>query len=148
MPSKIATLADAVKTSLNDGTFSQEFTAERKYIPAMKLEDLAEDGGVIVLVVPRSNDIENVTRVDRMKTVEITIGVQKKLTQTCDPGAESGNVELDAMLLLVEEIAAHFNGKYGDATWIRTSNDPIYDPEDLLERRTFASLVTVTFKLL
>jgi hypothetical protein len=149
MPAKIATLADAVKDALADATFSQEITVERRYIPALKLEDLEADAGVIVLVVPRSNEIENLSRSDRQKTVDISIGIQKRLTQAADPGNEAANEELDEMLLLVEEIAEHFApGAYGGAKWVRTRNDPIFDPEDLLNNRTFASLVTVTFKYL
>ncbi len=152
MPSKIALLADAVKTSLNTGTFSQTFTAERKYIPAKSLEELetaAATDAPVVIVVARSNEIENLSRVDRQKTVDIGIGVQKRLTQACDPGSEDGNAELDATLLFVEEIAAHFTpGEYGGALWVATKNDPIYDQEDLTNNRTFASMVIVTFKYL
>ncbi len=54
----LVAVADAVVASLNAGTFSQQFTAERKYVPAF---ELAEMQTLHVTVVPKSVSIRGNT---------------------------------------------------------------------------------------
>ncbi|MBI5864862.1 MAG: hypothetical protein HZB38_10205 [Planctomycetes bacterium] len=57
--STVIDIADAVVASLNAGTFSQTFEAERKYQPVFELPDMQT---LHVSVVPRSVSITTATR--------------------------------------------------------------------------------------
>jgi len=54
MSSAMINVASAVVAGLNDGEFSQELTAERKYQPAVELKDLKT---LHVTIVPKSQTI-------------------------------------------------------------------------------------------
>jgi hypothetical protein len=82
MSSQIAAVRDAVVSALNTaaatpGTFTQTFTAKAKYVP---LYDLAV-GGLAVSVVPRAYERENRSRASVMKTLDVDIGIQKRLAE-------------------------------------------------------------------
>jgi hypothetical protein len=149
MPSQIAALADAVKLALNTavpGTFSQAFTATRKYVPGIALKDMGTT--LFVTVSPKSVDVENLTRTRKQKTVEIDVGIQKRLTPACNPTAEAGNAEIDPLMQFVEEVVNFFNPArtpIASANFVRVSNDPAFTIEGLDQERTFTSLITVTF---
>lgn len=148
MPSQVATIAEAVKAALNaapDGTFSQAFEARRLYVPEDGLEALAE---LTVTVVPKANDRTPQTRAAVLKEIQVDVGVRKRLAQGTDPAAEDANAEIDALMLVVEEVAGHLDHldvPAANARWVATTNDPVYDMERL-RGGEFASLVTLSFK--
>ena len=75
MSSQIVDVAEAVKTSLNAGTFSQTFTAMRKWVPKVALAALDT---IAVTVVPKDYARENETRGETRRTIQIDIGIQKR----------------------------------------------------------------------
>lgn len=148
MSSKVAAVAEAVKTALNlapDGTFSQTFTAVRKYLPAADLQDLKDWQ---VTVVARSGEYSKLSRSANQRDVQIDVGLQKKIATTTNPATAGGNPELDAFLQFAEEVADFFKpGAYGPGLWLGTKHEPLVDPDHLLTQRVFTSLITLTFKV-
>jgi len=135
----IADIAEAVVVALNGHTFSQPFTAARAYRPVFDLKDLTD---LHVTVVPKGMELTTAGRGLAQSDLEIDIGVQKKL-------ASGDNAEIDALVGLVQEIAefVRATGRFGDATWVKTENTPIYSQEHLGELRQFTSVLTLTLRL-
>ena len=136
----IADIAGAVVTALNGHTFSQPFTAARAYLPVFDLKDMKD---LHVTVVPRGVEMTTAGRGLAASDIQIDVAVQKKLS-----GAD--NAEIDALMGLVQEIAEFIRstGRFGDASWVRTENVPIYSPEHLGELRQFTSVLTLTLKVM
>ncbi len=136
----IADIAEAVVTALNGHTFSQPFTAARAYRPVFDLKDMTD---LHVTVVPKGVELTTAGRGLAQSDVQIDIGVQKKL-------AVGDNAEIDALMPLVQEIAEFIRatGRFGDATWVKTENTPIYSQEHLAELRQFTSVLTLTLRVM
>ena len=136
----IADIAGAVVTALNGHTFSQSFTAARAYLPVFDLKDMKD---LHVTVVPRGVEMSTAGRGLAASDVQVDVAVQKKLS-----GAD--NAEIDALMGLVQEIAEFIRstGRFGDGSWVRTENVPIYSPEHLGELRQFTSVLTLTLKVM
>ena len=136
----IADIAGAVVTALNGHTFSQPFTAARAYLPVFDLKDMKD---LHVTIVPRDNEMSTAGRAIAQSDVQVDVAVQKKLT-TADA------TEIDALMGLVQEIAEFIRstGRFGDGSWVRTENVPIYSPEHLGELRQFTSVLTLTLKVM
>jgi len=136
----VTDIADAVTSELNGETFSQAFTAERKVLPEFDLADLAE---LQVTVVPKGVEISRADRAHGQYDVQVDIGVQKKIGSDVD-------AEVTDLLGLVDEIADFLCRRTLAsapwAVWLRTSNEPIYAPEHLAEKRLFTSVLTVTYR--
>jgi|GEM_PF-1420688 len=135
-------VAAAVVTALNAATFSQEFTALRRYGPRFNVEDSTD---VEVLVIPRSDsDGDGTVGLDTRKIV-IHVGVFKRLANSVD--AETA--EMDDMTSLCREIYEAFYqkriGASSEIVNVDVDNDPPYSVEDLVERRVFLSVVELTF---
>ena len=94
-------------------------------------------------VVPRGVAISALGRGRNQYDYQVDVAVQKKLAEE-----EAG--EIDPLMSLVEEVADHFRLKrlaaYPNAAWVRTANEPVYDPEHLNELRQFTSVLTFTFR--
>ena len=136
--STIAAIADAVVTALNGHSFSQPFTAARAYLPVYDLKDMAD---LHVTVVPKGMEMSTAGRGLAQSDVQIDIAVQKRV----DP---EDNAEIDTLMGLVQEVAEFIRatGRFGDASWVKTDNSPIYSPEHLGELRQFTSVLTVTLR--
>lgn len=141
--STIIDIAEAVATELNaaeSGTFSQAFTAQRKVIPAYKLEEL---DGLKVSVVPKAIEITAATRIGGQHDFAMDIGIQKRVGRDVD-------ADVQTLIVLVDEIAEYLRKRSLSgapwATWLRCVNDPIYVPEHLTEDRTFTSVLTLTYR--
>jgi len=141
--SLVTDIADAVATELGaapPGTFSETFTVERCVLPEFDLEDLS---ALKVTVVPKSVEITGSTRATSQYDIAIDIGVQKKLANDLD-------VEVAALGTLVDEMADYLRSRTLEqapfAVWIGISNDPVYAPEHLGQRRVFTSVLTVTYR--
>jgi len=141
--STIIDIAEAVAAELNTaglGTFSQDFTAQRKVIPAFKLEELE---GLKVSIVPKAIEITAATRIGGQHDLSVDIGIQKRVGRDVD-------ADVQALIVLVDEIAEYLRKRSLAgapwATWVRCANDPIYVPEHLTEQRTFTSVLTLTYR--
>jgi len=136
----VVNIADAVVTALNAGSFSSGFAAERQYVPRFDLKEMRD---LHVTVVPRSLVSENASRTLVKDDIEIDVAVQKKLTG--DITAEG-----DALMQLVEEIAAHLRQTplvgLTNVLLVRVANDPIYAPEHWDELRQFTSVLRLTYR--
>jgi len=133
-------IADAVAAELAGGSFSEEFTPERRVLPDFELADLA---GLRMTIVPKGVEIAGASRSLSQHDVQIDVGVQKKLGSDLD-------AEVAALCGLVEEIAAFLKGRrlagVPNAAWVRTANEPVYSPEHLAEKRLFTSVLTITYR--
>ena len=137
--SMITQIANAVKTELNDTDFSIPFTAEMALLPVFELKDMRE---LKVTIVPKAQSFQRLSRDTGSREIQIDIGVQKKF---------SDQSEAEALLDLVEEITAHFDGKRpteaSNAICVRVANEPVYAPEHIEQYRQFTSVLTLTFKV-
>ena len=137
------TIANAVKTELNSapaGSFEIEFTAETKLIPAYELSELQT---LKITVVPKTVSIAASTRSQSQYDISVDIGIQKRVGK---------NVEEDSLplLKLADDISDYLrNQTLADAPWAKflsVTNDPIYDPGLLIEKRTFTGVLTLTYR--
>lgn len=139
--STIIAIADAVVASLNAGTFSQPFTAQRRYQPSFELPEMQ---ALHVSVVPRSVSITSATRENGYFDCAIDIGVQKKVNPETP-------AEIDALMTLMDEIADHLRLRRLDAApqaaWLSIQHEPIFAPEHLDQLRQFTSVLTVTYRV-
>jgi len=139
--STIVQVADAVVASLNAGSFSQEFTAERRYRPTFELADLET---LRVSVVPGSLEIINATRTANYFDCSLDIGVQKRINLERPE-------QIDALMRLVEELVQHlWNHRLElmpEAVWLRIVNEPVVAAEHLDQQRVFTSVLTVTYRV-
>lgn len=101
MSSLIAQISDAIVTELNAQTFSQEFTAVRKWLAKWTLPELAT---LRVSVVPGPATYTMASRGQDDERHEIDIAVQKKI----DAGSIAA---VDILVELMEEFIAHFRAK-------------------------------------
>jgi len=133
-------IADAVVAELTGGQFSQAFTPERRVLPVFELADLA---ALRVTVVPKAVEITGSTRAIGQYDIQVDVGVQKKLGADLD-------AETAELCGLVDEIADYLRQRplaaAPYANWVRTANDPVYAPEHLFEKRTFTSVLTLTYR--
>lgn len=141
--STITLIADAIAAALNEGTFSQEFTAQRLYQPSFELADLEL---LRVSVVPKSVTVTNASRTHAFLDCAVDIGVQKKLSAA----VENADAEIEELLVLAEEIADHLRQKrleaMPEAIWVSLEHEPIFAPDHLDQHRQFTSVLTVTYR--
>lgn len=146
----ITDIADAVVVALNGHEFSQDFTAERLYLPVFELKDM---GVLHVTVGMRSIDTTAAAR-GRVteKAIKIDVAVQKKLREI------EKNYETDDLMDLVEEIIDFLNSiaVFGIAhchliEWRRFNEldvPPVYLPEHMRTLRQFTSVITLSLKVI
>ena len=137
----IITVADAVTTELNTGSFSVPVTAVRNLLPEFDLAELAD---LKVTVVPKSAEMTPFSREYTQYDYSIDIGLQKKLSENVE-------TELPTLLALADEIVTFLRKRIlaslPHATWLRCSNDPVYSREHLAQSRVFTSVITVTYRM-
>jgi len=135
-------VADAVVAELNAGTFSESVSAVRSFLPEYDLKDLKD---LRVTVLPAGDDLSSESRGANRRLVRVEIGIQKRLPT----GEEAEAEEMQALLLLLEEIKAYLAGRtlggQPAARWLATENSPIYDPETVQEHRSFLSVLRVSY---
>jgi len=141
MGAVVNTIGDAVVTKLNAGTFTQSFTAVRKYAPMFRLRDMDT---LHVTVVSSSESVEQSDRTTRKHDYTIDIGIQKRFSS-------DALTTLDPLLDLVQEISDEFTGAtltgYTSATWTRTTVDPIFAPDHMSKFRQFTSVVRLSYRV-
>lgn len=141
MSAEIVIIAEAVKDVVTGATLSQPVTVERVYLPEPKLQELS---GILVTVVPKTKVCDAASRGGvRQRDYQIDIGIRQRL-------AERTNAEIDAKMLVVDEIESLFASKqlsgYPTATCIKVENVPIISDEHLNQLNQFTSLLTLTFR--
>jgi len=143
----IIQIADAVVAQLNSSGSPLApaegdplAVAARAYAPVFDLGEMAD---LHVTVVPKAATAERLDRASRQFDYSIDVAVQKKL-------GDASNAEIDALMLLVEQITDHFNGnrpaQFAGAVCLRVENDPIYSPDHMRELRQFTSVLTLVFR--
>jgi len=140
MSASIVAIADAVTVELSAHSFSQSFVATRAYLPTFELASMSS---LHVTVVPRSVASKSLDRQRDSYDYEIDVAVQQKVDPTL--------ANLDALVLLVEEIADHFRleplSGLPVARCVGVQNTPVYAAEHLQELRVFTSVLTLTFRM-
>jgi hypothetical protein len=138
-------IADAVVGALNSASFSQPFTAERVYqLPADAENSSLEHYDTLrVYVVPAGITTALASRDSTDDEYVITVGVMKRAAEM-DP--------LDALVSLTGELADWFRFRHFDmggqrAQWSAVEVNPIFAPRALTERRQFASVIAVTYRV-
>lgn len=146
MSSYIGSIADAVATALSDASLSQEFTAERVYIPETDYANLGTD--LLVQVIARGVERTRESRSQVRKEIEVDVLYMKRVEYGTDTAAEAANTELDEMLQLGEEIADVFSNvdsRFAGVPCLTVESDPIYDFDVLRSHRVFAALIKAFF---
>jgi hypothetical protein len=145
-------IAEEVKVLLNagstNGAFSRTFTAERKYIPRQKLEDLSV---LTLTVVPVAADLAFLSRDMEEGDHAVDVGVQKRLAKPEDLA------EIDLLTAFVEELSTHLveDDDQGNsrrilpsgAALVRLQNNPIFLPDHLRDEQCFTAVLTLTYHL-
>ena len=138
------TIADAVVTALNAATLSQSITFTREYVPKF---DTANASTVQGKVVPKSDVREMGSAADDNATILVDIGVMKRLDAYTTAAAEK--TEIDALLLLCEEIKAIINrermGTSSEFVNVGTAQEIIYSVEEVDNGRVFLTAITASF---
>ena len=135
------TIAEAVKDSLNAGTFSATFTAERAYDLTAELQD----NGLHVHVAIREESGEVFDRASTEDVIAIDVAVRMK----CDTSAVTVP---DQLMYLLEELKDSFVAKRldtdaGDAWCYGWARTPAYYQQHMRDFRQFTGLLTLQFKL-
>jgi len=133
-------IADAVVAELNAATFSVPLAAVRGYRPVFELGEMT---ALHVSVVPHGQSSKALDRNRDSFDYSVDVAVQQKVEPT--------NATLDALMMLVEEIADHFRRKalpgFPAAKCVEVKNDPVYSLDHLEEFRQFTSVLTLTFRV-
>ena len=140
MSARTVAIADAVVALLN-AKFAENFTAVRKWVPGIRLEDM-KPGENHVTVVPGQMTPTRLTRRLKADDVVISIGVQRKLSAAAD-------TDSDATAALAEAIYDYlFDLDLTDpaAKFIEIAVDPAAAPEHLEQFRVHTAVVQVTYR--
>lgn len=131
--------ADAIVADLNGATWSETFTAERRYLPFLTVEDMG--GDVHVSVILKGKDYSILSRSTSERDIKISVAVQYKYT-------DETNTELDPMMELAESIADFFEKRKlsNGARCIKVDHDPITLPQHMMENRIFTSIIDLTIR--
>ena len=148
----IVGVAEAIKISLNSGTFidkdgneqqfSRQFASQRHYLTPFAREET----GLKVTVMPTAALHELVARNNvSTDTLRVQVGVQDEV----DPNDLS---VIDKLMKFVSEIKTHIRNarmEYLDTeniTLIAVEHDPIWDQEHLRDHRQFRTAPTFVFR--
>ena len=139
--SVVTQIANAVVFELANHEFSQEFEPKMLVLPSFEPAELEV---LRVSVVPRTLEIDRVTRGSSKYTVGIDIGIQKRIAGTPEE-------TVTVMGVLVDEIADFLKSadlsQFPESQWHGLANDPLYVPEHLAQKRTFTSILTLKYLL-
>jgi len=144
--SLITDIADAVAVAISDHTFTLPLMVSRAYLPR---HELAQLNTLKVTVVPKAIDITSGTRAANQHDCQIDVAIQQHI-ETNDGVLDTDR--LDALMSLTQEIADHIRftqllDTEPRASWVRTENSPVYDPDHLGQQHAYTSVLTFTFKV-
>ncbi len=135
--SLILDIADAVVAELNDHEWlaaDDTFTAERRYQPYLKPEDLTD---LRVSVILRAYEGQLGSRGVGKRIVVVQVLVQREQSDA--------NEDNDPIIALAEEIADRFEGwKHEGNTCVSAQVSPIYAPDHIRDR-VVTSVVELQF---
>lgn len=145
MSATIVDIADAVVAELNVASrFSMAVAAEREWSPVFEVEDMA---ALKVTVVPRGEGAQEAATRAKIwqREYRVDLAVMKRVNRSAQ------KAEVDALVLLVEEIAEWFRRQRPLASQQgfhcpSAEIDPVCDPAHLDQLSQFTSLVTLTFR--
>ncbi len=139
----IAKITQAVADALNLHDLSVAFDAVYSVKPGF---ELAELDVLRVVVVPKSLEIDRISRSSMKYTASIDIGIMQRI------GKMTPEEAVDCLGELVDEISEFLQEKtlekFPEATFAGITNDPIYIPEHLTSNRTFTSVLTVKYMMM
>lgn len=157
MASVLVETAEAVVTALNEaaeGTFSQNFVAERSYADwELPLEDAAPADQVLVDVVPVPQcDSELEDRGHVVYKPGVDIIVRKRITpNNRDGDSRIELAELDALEAFIVQLSNYFTtdrfADLADAIWDGTELRRRFVPEHLRRLHQFTGIVRLTFNV-
>ena len=140
--SRIVSLVDQIVTDLNAQTFSQPFTAERKFVWH---PDLSEVQDLAVSVLPKQIEQHREAR----KFDGYMYGVDVVITKSVQGDEDA---EIDSMLTLTEEVNTYLRSNEVvtvstvDYHWTSTINDPIYMQETIKDHQLYTALITTMYR--
>jgi hypothetical protein len=140
----VTQIAKAVVTELNKNIayFSIPFEAEMRVLPSFEPAELQT---LRISVVPRTLEMERISRSSSKYSVGIDIGIQRRIEGTPEETvAKIGHLVDEIMQFLKERTLSNFPA----AQWNGITNDPVYVPEHLQQKRTFTSILNVRYLLL
>jgi len=149
-------VAEAVKESLNGGSFSQQFTADRRWKASFELEEL-EELKVVVSPGPLSIQVYDRGADDERRFVHVAVLKQVDVDKRGEPQDE----DTDPLVELLEEFLPHFRGAKltvsptgGNRTaWciergLVTPSASIIDEKHLDDQNTFVAVLRLGFRML
>ena len=139
----VTQVAKAVVAELNrEKEFSVEFEATFSVKPNYEHVNLDT---IRVVVVPKTLEIERISRASTKYIVTIDIGIIQRL------GKLTPEEAVETLGDLADEIADFLSDReledFKAATFVSIENDPVYVPEYLSQHRTFMSVLSVRYVL-
>jgi hypothetical protein len=136
-------LANAIVIELkkNVDKFSIQFEPAMLVLPNFESAELQT---LHVTVVPRTIEIERVTRNASKYIVGIDIGIQQRIEGTAEESVAVLGVLVDEILLFLKDTQL---SDFPPAQFFQITNDPIYSPEHLQQKRIFTSVLNVKYIL-
>jgi hypothetical protein len=134
-------IAAQLVTTLNAHTFSQAFTAARRYQVKLDLETTKD---LVVSVVAASKQRERSSRITNEHQYTVQVAVQQKINPA---DAAQG----DELSYLVEEIADYLDNHWAmelagaQVSLIGDESNPLWLQDHLLSLRQFTNVTTYTF---
>ena len=139
----VTTITKSVVAELNKHRFSLPFEAVFSVKPGFELSNLET---LRVIVVPKTLEIETVSRSSSKFVISVDVGIMRRL------GDLTPEEAVETFGDLVDEIIDFLREKTLDdfqaARCVAVANDPIYIPDHLTQNRTFTSIVNVKYVLL
>jgi hypothetical protein len=138
MTTPVILVADKIVELINTRTPGVESEdAARKYLPQLVLEDMGDK--VYVTVMPVTEQAETLDRTEKTWTVEVDVGIQKKLAN--DEGDDDVLIlkkELTELLFLKD-----FDDINAEYTGIETV--ALFNQEMLIEKRVLISVIRIGY---
>ena len=127
-------MADSLEIAMCVRDVLADYGAELSFAPQF---DLAELGGLKVVVVPSDYSLGFETRGSAREELGVEVGFLKKASMDEVPG----------LLRLVTGVAGDFHGRsVCGAACTGAKFNPLYSPEHLRERGQFTSVLALTFR--
>ena len=139
----VTQIAKAIVTELknNVSNFSISFEPEMLVLPSFEPAELQM---LRVSVVPRSFEMERISRSSSKYTVGIDIGIQRRIEGTPEETVSKIGGLVDEISQFLKESSL---SEFPAAQWYGVTNDPVYVPEHLQQKRTFTSVLNVRYIL-
>jgi hypothetical protein len=138
--STVTTIAKAVVAELNKNRFSLPFEAVFSVKPGFELSELDT---LRVIVVPKTLEIETVSRSSSKYIVSVDIGIMQRIGKlTPEEAVETLGDLVDE---IIEFVKTHSLFDFPAAQCTTVANDPIYIPDHLTQNRTFTSVLNVKY---